>query len=168
MGLAAGDYVMKVVAVLKDGSTVGVKTSSLTVTAHDRTGFAWVGGTASGAYNEDGTLKSDAVVLYITEETKDKVSMDVVTSSKGATTKCVGLQNILTAYKKGYDNRPLCIRLVGNISDFSAMEDGDILVKGSSSTKRLSSGITFEGVGVTMGASVFVEANYFRNCPYQC
>lgn len=43
---------------------------------------------------------------------------------------------------------------------------GDILVKGSSSTKRLSSGITFEGVGVTMGASVFVEANYFRNCPY--
>ena len=60
MGLAAGDYVMKVVAVLKDGSTVGVKTSSLTVTAHDRTGFAWVGGTASGAYKELSPVKQVA------------------------------------------------------------------------------------------------------------
>ena len=59
MGLAAGDYVMKVVAVLKDGSTVGVKTSSLTVTAHDRT-FAWVGGTASGAYKELSPVKQVA------------------------------------------------------------------------------------------------------------
>lgn len=147
VGLKAGQYKMKVAAVMSDGSTVGAATGSLTVTAHDRTGFAWINGTASGAYNEDGTLKNNAVVLYITENTKNSVSMDVVTSSKGATTTAKGLQNILTAYKKGYDSRPLAIRLIGNISDFSTMEDGDILIKGSSSSKRLSCGITFEGIG---------------------
>ncbi len=147
VGLAPGDYVMQIAAVMSDGSTVTATTSNLTVGAHDRTGFAWVNGTASGAYNENGTLKSDAVVLYITEATKDSVSMDVVTDSDGATTSAKGLQAILNAYKKGYDSRPLAIRLIGNITDLSTMESGDILIKGSSSSKRLSCGITFEGIG---------------------
>ncbi len=147
VGLKAGSYKMKVAAVMSDGSTVAAATSNLTVKAHDRSGFAWVNGTASGAYNENGTLKSNAVVLYITEDTKDSVAMNVVTSSSGATTSATGLQNILNAYKKGYDSRPLAIRLIGNISDFSTMESGDILIKGSSSSKRLSCGITFEGIG---------------------
>lgn len=147
VGLKAGSYKMKVAAVMSDGSTVAAATSNLTVKAHDRSGFAWVNGTASGAYNENGTLKSNAVVLYITEDTKDSVAMDVVTSSSGAKTSAKGLQAILNAYKKGYDSRPLAIRLIGNISDLSTMESGDILIKGSSSSKRLSCGITFEGIG---------------------
>lgn len=147
VGLAPGNYKMKVMAVMSDGSTVSATTTNLTVKAYDRTGFAWVNGTASGAYNENGTLKSNAVVLYITEDTKDSVSMDVVTSSSGAKTSSKGLQTILNNYKKGYDSRPLAIRLIGNISDLSTMESGDILIKGSSSSKRLSSGITFEGIG---------------------
>ncbi|MBQ8233726.1 MAG: pectate lyase, partial [Lachnospiraceae bacterium] len=42
LGLTAGNYVLKVVAVMSDGSTVGAQTASLTVKAHDRSGFAWV------------------------------------------------------------------------------------------------------------------------------
>lgn len=146
LGLEAGDYVLKIEAVVGK-TTKSVTTGAISVMAHDRSGFAFVDGDASGAYNSNGTLKSDAVVLYITEETKNTVSLDVVTSSKGATTKATGLQNILDAYKKGYDSRPLDIRLIGQITDFDVMMDGDILIKGSSSSKRLACGVTFEGVG---------------------
>jgi len=146
LGLEAGDYVLKIEAVVGK-TTKSVTTGTISVMAHDRSGFAFVDGDASGAYNSNGTLKSDAVVLYITEETKNTVSLDVVTSSKGATTKATGLQNILDAYKKGYDSRPLDIRLIGQITDFDVMMDGDILIKGSSSSKRLACGVTFEGVG---------------------
>ena len=77
LGLPAGNYVMKVVAVMNDGSTVGVQTSNLSVQAHDRSGFAWVNGTASGAYNEDGSLKSNAKVFYVTEDTKNSLAAEI-------------------------------------------------------------------------------------------
>jgi len=147
LGLSYGTYTLKVVPV-KDGSEFGTaSTVSVSVASHDRSGFAFAGGTCPGAYNADGTLKSNAVVLYITEKTKDTVSLDVTTSSKGAKTNAVGLQNILTLFKKGYDSRPLAIRLIGNITDLSTMDNGDIMISGSGDTKRISNGITFEGVG---------------------
>ncbi len=149
LGLSAGSYNIKVVPVEKGAEQTmsGATTAALDVKAHDRSGFAFEDGDSSGAYNHDGTLKSNAVVLYITEETKNTVTMDVVTSSKGATTTCTGLQNILNSYKKGYDNRPLDIRLVGQITDFAVMDGGDIVISGSGANKRISCGITFEGVG---------------------
>ena len=149
LGLSAGNYTLKVVPIINGSAneSKAVVTSTLTVKAHDRSGFAFVNGSASGAYNNDGTLKSNAVVLYVTASTKDSVSMSVTTSSSGSTTSATGLQNILNAYKKGYESRPLCIRLIGNITDFSTMDGGDILIKGNSSSKRLSCGVTLEGVG---------------------
>ena len=41
VGLAAGNYKMKIAAVYSDGSTTAVETSSLTVAAYDRSGFAF-------------------------------------------------------------------------------------------------------------------------------
>ena len=120
---------------------------AVTVTAYDRSGFGWVNGTSSGAYSEDGTLRANAVVLYVTNETKDTVTMDVVTDSKGGTTKVTGIQNILTAYQKGTDSRPLDIRCIGNITDPAVLMDGDLLIKGSGASKRLSCGVTVEGIG---------------------
>ncbi|MGN0813723.1 MAG: InlB B-repeat-containing protein, partial [Candidatus Coproplasma sp.] len=144
VGLKAGGYSMKIVATDKNGDEIEEKNatvSSINVLAHDRSGYAFVNGTSSGAYNDDGSLKSDAVVLYITQDTKDTITLDVTTSSKGAVTNCIGLQAILTAFKKGYDTRPLDVRLIGNITDLAAMEKGDILIDG---TKY---GVTFEGIG---------------------
>ena len=148
VGLKAGSHTVKVVPVI-NGSEDSSKAAQTTATAyaHDRSGYGFVNGTSSGAYNEDGTLKSNAVVLYVTNANKDSVSMDVVTDSKGGTTASTGIQNILTAYKKGYDTRPLDVRFIGNITDPATLDGGDLLVKGSSDSKRLDCGITIEGIG---------------------
>lgn len=154
VGLKAGTHTLRIVPLIggkEDTSKAASQT--VTVSAHDRTGFAWTNDsayttkTASGAYNEDGTLRSGAVVLYVTEQTKDSVSMNVVTDSKGGTTAASGIQNILTAYQKGYDSRPLDIRCIGNITDPAALMDGDLLIKGNGASKRLSCGVTVEGIG---------------------
>ena len=147
-GLKAGSHTIKVVPLTngkEDASKAAEKT--VTVKANDRTGFGWVKGTSSGAYNEDGTLRSGAVVLYVTEDTKDTVSLEVITDTKGTKTKMTGIQNILTAYQKGTDSRPLDIRCIGNITDPAVLDGGDLLIKGSGSNKRLSCGITVEGIG---------------------
>ncbi len=149
MGLSAGNYSFRIVPVENDKelSDLAAYTDSVYVDSHDRSGFAFVNGESNGAYNYDGTLKNNAVVLYVTNETKDSVSLDVVTNAKGATTSASGLQNILNLYKKGYDSRPLDVRFVGQITDFSTMEGGDIVISGSGDSKRVSCGITFEGIG---------------------
>ena len=148
-GLAAGSYQLKVVPVIggKEDESKAGETAALNVEAHDRSGFGFVEGTSSGAYNEDGTLRENAVVLYVTEKTKDTVSMDVVTSSKGATTNAVGIQEILDLLKKGYDTRPVCIRIVGMVTDPAVTEGGDLVISGSSDSKRYSAGLTIEGIG---------------------
>lgn len=148
VGLKAGSHTIKVVPVI-GGSEDSSKAASATVTstAYDRTGFAWVDGTSSGAYNEDGTLKSDAVVLYVTESTKDTVTMDVVTSSNGTTTSATGIQEIINLYKKCYETRPLDIRIIGTVTDPTVTEGGDFVISGSGDTKRISCGITIEGIG---------------------
>ena len=147
-GLKAGSHTVKVVPLISGKEDASkAKEQQVTVKAFDRTGFGWVNGSSSGAYNDDGTLKSGAVVLYVTEETKNTVSMDVVTDSKGGKTKQTGIQNILTAYQKGTDSRPLCIRCIGNITDPATLMDGDLLLKGSGASKRLSCGVTIEGIG---------------------
>ncbi|MGN0804438.1 MAG: Ig-like domain-containing protein [Candidatus Coproplasma sp.] len=140
VGLKAGTYAMKVVPVVSDAEDTDhiAYANGISVKAHDRTGFAFVNGTSSGAYNEDGTLKSNAVVLYITEQNKNSISMDVT----GATANpCVGLQNILNGFKKGKDSRPLCVRMIGNITDMATMDKGDIVVDGNTQ------GVTIEGIG---------------------
>jgi pectate lyase len=140
-GLKAGSHTIKVTS----GSSY--LSATVTVVSHDRSGFAFYGNTTPGAYKADGTLKDNAVVLHINNSNKDTISLDVVTSSKGAVTSAKGLQDILTAFKKGYDNRPLCVRLIGKITDFAVSDGGDIMVSGSGATKLLSNGITIEGVG---------------------
>ena len=148
-GLAAGSYQLKVVPVIggKEDESKAGETAALNVETHDRSGFGFVEGTSSGAYNEDGTLRENAVVLYVTEKTKDTVSMDVVTSSKGATTNAVGIQEILNLLKKGYDTRPVCIRIVGMVTDPAVTDGGDLVISGSSDSKRYSAGLTIEGIG---------------------
>src|SRR5690606_15589698 len=92
-------------------------------------------------YNLDGTPKLGAVILYVTEKTKNTVSLNVTGVSKNP---CVGLQTILKGFKKGKDTRPLIIRLVGQVTDMSYMQSGDIIIENSN---NVSSYITLEGVG---------------------
>lgn len=144
VGLKAGSYTLKVASVKGGKEGASTTSKSLTVKAHDRAGFAFSNNHVPGAYKADGTLKSGAVVLYITESTKNTVKLDVVTSSKGAVTECVGWQNILTAYKKGYDTRPLDFRLIGNVTDPEVTDKGDILIDMG---KKEGMSMTIEGIG---------------------
>ena len=144
VGLKAGDYTLKVVSVKGGKEGASTTSKSLKVKAHDRSGFAFSNSHVPGAYKADGTLKSGAVVFYVTESTKNTIKLDVVSSSKGATTECVGLQNILTAFKKGYDTRPLDVRLIGNVTDPEVTDKGDILVDMG---KKEGMSMTIEGIG---------------------
>ncbi len=141
LGLAAGSYTIKVVPVFSDGEGDATETTSLTVTAQDRSGFAFCNSHVPGAYKSDGTLKDDAVVIYITENSKDSVSLEVTGASENP---CVGLETILEGFKKGKDDRPLVIRLVGQITDFSYMSKGDIVIENKNNEDGY---ITMEGVG---------------------
>ncbi len=141
VGLAAGSYTLKVVPVIS-GSEDAAKAAevNVTVTAHEREGYAFANGKAMGAYNGDGTLKANAIVIYVTDANKDSVTAEIDPDGKGAQT-VTGLQNIITAYKKGKETRPMAIRFIGNITDPGSMAKGDLLVD------TVTAGMTLEGIG---------------------
>jgi pectate lyase len=140
-GLQAGTYTVKVKPVISGVEGAGTTTGNLTVSAQDRNGFAFAGGRVPGGYKADGTPKDNAVILYITQNTKNTISMNITGASSNP---CVGLQNILYAIKKGQDTRPFIIRLIGNITDMTVMEGGDVVIENSNNA---SSYLTIEGVG---------------------
>ncbi len=144
VGLKAGSYTLKVASVKGGKETASTTSKSLTVKAHDRAGFAFSNGRVPGAYKADGTLKDGAAVIYVTESTKNSVTMEVTTSAKGAKTSCEGVQGILTCYKKGYETTPLDIRLIGNVTDPSVLEAGDLMIDLGKSEKSY---VTVEGIG---------------------
>lgn len=143
-GLKAGDYTLKVAGVKGGKEGASATTKTLSVKAHDRSGFAFSNGRVPGAYKADGTLKDGAVVLYITESTKNTVTMDVATSSKGTKTTCKSFQGILNCYKKGYETTPLDLRFVGNVTDSDSLVQGDMVIDLG---KSENSYVTVEGVG---------------------
>ncbi|MBR0149279.1 MAG: Ig-like domain-containing protein [Lachnospiraceae bacterium] len=153
LGLKGGEsYVIKVVALNASGATVAsAVTDELSVKAHDRSGFAWKNGTASGAYNEDGTLASNAVVIYVTDANKDSVTASIDAGGKGTLTEYTGIGNIMLGLKKGKDNRKFDIRIIGNIGvaetlggDNNSEYKGDWCIQNGNNA---SMGITVEGVG---------------------
>ena len=149
-GLKAGSYTMKIVPVVGGAETEATVTPAVSVLAHDRSGFAHHNySDGIGAYNNDGTLKSGAKVLYVYADNAKTIQADVVTNSKGGKTTYTGLQAIIGGYEKGYDSTPLNIRIIGTIRDtdmdaFGSSEEG-LQVKGKKNTTPMN--ITIEGVG---------------------
>ena len=144
LGLKAGTYSVKVVPVNAEGTEIaGANTASnLVVKSYNREGFAHFKYAGVGAYNNDGTLKAGAKVLYITAKTAKTVSTTVNTGKPETIT---GLQSIIDAYSKGKDTTPIAFRIIGkvNLSDLdhtSSSEEG-LQVKGAKMN------MTFEGVG---------------------
>ena len=144
VGLKAGSYTLKIASVKGGKEIASTNSKSLTVKAHDRAGFAFSNGRVPGAYKADGTLKDGAVVLYITESTKNSVTMDVTTSAKGAKTTCKSFQGILNCYKKGYETVPLDLRFIGNVTDSDSLVQGDMMIDLNGSEKSY---VTVEGIG---------------------
>ncbi len=170
VGLKAGNYVMKIVPTIsgKEDTSKQIETGAMTVTAHDRSGYAFANGKDLGAYNADGTLKDNAQVIYVTDENKDTVTAEVDSTGKGATT-VTGIQNIITAFKKGKETRPMAIRFIGNITDPGDMAKGDLLcdtVKAGMTIEGIGNDTTFNGFGLVLkNCSNFEVRNIgFMNC----
>lgn len=148
VGLAAGKYQFKIEA-LHDGQIIAdseALSEIVEVKAYDRAGFAHLDGVAVGAYNNDGTLKDNARVLYIDNTNVDNVELSIL-NGKTETT-LVGLGEILKGYEKGLETRPLAIRFIGDINMSSTQLYGDadaMQIKGKKNTIPMY--ITFEGIG---------------------
>ncbi len=141
LGLQAGNYTLKVVPVFSGVEGTAAETGSVTVIPYDRTGFAFANGRIPGAYKADGTPKDNAVIIYITQNTKNTIYMNVTGANANP---CVGLQAILDGFKKGKDLRPLIVRIIGQVTDPALLYNGDIVVENA---KNAASFITIEGVG---------------------
>ncbi len=172
VGLKSGIYYIKVVAATVDPTTKAATpigeavTSALTVTGYDRTGFAFskgsgskYSGTGLGAYNNDGTLKKGAQVIYVTADTAKTCKATV----NGA--EVVGLQSILDAKQKGgTENDILDIRIIGKISrtdlDHISSKAEGLQIKGKANYNDMN--ITIEGIGED--AAVHGFGFLVRNC----
>ena len=148
LGLKAGTYSVKVVPVNAEGTEIaGENTASnLVVKSYSREGFAHFKYDGVGAYNNDGTLKAGAKVLYITAKTAKTVSTTVNTGNSEPIT---GLQAIIDAYQKGKDKTPIVFRIIGKVSlsDLDAISSSaeGLQIKGKGAHSEMN--MTFEGVG---------------------
>lgn len=151
-GLAAGNYSLKVVPVIGgvEVEDKGAQIGGLLAVAYDRNGFAHFGATEGvGAYNDDGTLKQNARVVYVNAGNAKTVTLDVITGKNGKATTQTGIQNIIYGYQKGLDSRPLDIRLIGKISkddcdELLSSAEG-LQVKGANGYQTMN--LTIEGIG---------------------
>ncbi|MBD5452007.1 MAG: hypothetical protein HDR25_05150, partial [Lachnospiraceae bacterium] len=144
-GLKAGTYDLKIKV---NGSGEFTKTG-ITVYAYDRSGFAHFDANAKdgiyqdgvGAYNNDGTLKDKAVVLYVTDENKNDVTLtvgNITVKGIGNILNSVGQdagggkasnggkantnQGVIKELAKA--GKPLVIRFIGTVSDSGLYEKG--------------------------------------------
>lgn len=102
-GIKPGTYTLKVTTTSGE-----ITKSDIVVDAYDRSGYAHFNYTQGvGAYKDDGTLKDNAIVLYVTEESKNTVT---VQSKDG--TKVSGIGNILnTVGRESSENPGHCKRV---------------------------------------------------------
>jgi pectate lyase len=168
-GLAAGSYTLKVVPVFAGTEGTGsLTTSTLTALPHDRSGFAFSPkspkGTSSGAYNDNGTLRAGAQVLYLTAQTAKTLTLSVVTNNKNGTTACTGIGAVLAARQKGYDKTPLAIRIVGKVTatDMAGQINSLSLMEMKGKSSHTEVNVTIEGVG--SDATAFGWGILLRNC----
>lgn len=192
-GLKAGTYDLSVTAGGKEYTATGIQ-----VMAYDRSGYAhWKYSDGVGAYNDDGTLKANAKVLYVTDENKETVSV----TAKGVTV--TGIGNILNSagksdngnkdilYKLAQEGTPLAVRFVGKVGKPTGVTVGGSSSYGGNTDDnggmaRMKDGkdITLEGVGADCvidgwgfhficnvkgyGRSFEARNMTFRNVPEDC
>lgn len=165
LGLKAGEYALKVVPVVDDTEIEGAATTvnGLTVKNYRRDGYAHYNAVAGvGAYNNDGTLKDNARVLYVSKANAKTVTLSMNIGKNEETR--TGIQDIIQAYEKGEETRPLAIRIIGQLkyADMPTLGSSAIglQVKGKDQNMNL----TIEGVG--NDATLHGFGVLCRNCRY--
>lgn len=141
LGLRPGTYTMRIVPLLGNSEGSAATTGNLQVIAHLRSGFAFAQGRKPGAYNLDGTPMNGAVIVYVTENNKNTLSMNITGANSNP---CVGLQAILDGIKRGRDLRPFIFRIVGQITNPAVLYNGDLVIENNNIAQSF---LTLEGVG---------------------
>jgi len=113
VGISEGDYILRVT---KDNGII-LESDILNVGSYDRSGYAHFEyekdntgvnvNDGIGAYTNNGTLKENAKVLYVTDDTKNSVKLTIEGKEYE------GLLNILNAQQ--YSTVPLDVRILGSI-----------------------------------------------------
>ena len=149
VGLAAGNYRLKVVPVVAGAEDEGqaAVTDLLAVETYDRSGFAHQGRTEGvGAYNNDGTLKANAKIIYLWANNAKTVSASILYDKAEKT--FTGIQAICKALEKGTETAPVCIRIIGTVKNTDTDElisNEGLQIKGKNNTTPMN--ITVEGIG---------------------
>ena len=166
IGLGAGTYTMKVVPVGDDGREIAscsAEAANLNVRAINRNGYAHHNASEGiGAYNNNGTLKAGARVIYVTKDNAKTVTLGMNTGKKEETR--TGIQDILKAYEKGAETRPLAIRIVGQLKKDDMPELGSSAIGLQVKGKGQNMNLTIEGVG--NDATLHGFGVLCRNCRY--
>lgn len=155
LGLKAGVYRFKIVPIDREGNEMPAYTTEsepVEVSAHDRSGFAhFEQNEGLGAYNNDGSLKEDAVVLYVTKDNCNTIRQQVVVDAKGKTEWRSGIGKILQAKQKGHDSTAWAVRFIGCLrtadfeSDQLMSDQNGLQLKSDAGAAPLN--VTLEGVG---------------------
>lgn len=164
LGLKAGNYQLKVVPVDSKGvelTNEASVTDALDVRAHNRQGFAHMNRPTSGwtegvgAYKNDGTLKDDAVVLYVTAQNAKDITVQWTRYEGREPVTWTGLNNVIDGFRKCIDGggmkKPLCIRIVGTVKkddcDKMASSQGLHIKSQAQNDEHIEMPLTLEGVG---------------------
>lgn len=157
-GLKAGSHVISVQALMANGDVTSAAERTVQVTDHDRSGFAFskTSQVIPGAYKMDGTLKDDAIVIYVSAGNAKSLTATIKgkDGSKDKTATYTGLQGLLAESNCKYYSQPVCIRIIGLIKK----DDVDTATSGWSSAEGLQlknngkksgiyPGLTLEGIG---------------------
>ena len=105
VGLTNGTYSLKLVPIINNNEVESskIELSNSSVDKDDRSGYAHFNYTDGvGAYNDEGTLKDNAIVVYVNDSNKNTVEATINGSKK------TGLANIIKAADENY---PLDIRI---------------------------------------------------------
>ncbi len=105
LGLKAGVYDFKITT----ANSEVLEMKNINVTNYDRSGYAHFKTTnAVGGYNNDGTVKANATIVYVTDSTKNTVEAKIGSKTYK------GLSAILQAQSSS--SNPLIVRLIGSIN----------------------------------------------------
>lgn len=137
-------YTLKVVPMVSGAEVDSAAAEAvITTTKYVREGFAFdprsTNGNTTGGYQADGTKSEDAVVLYVSESTKNSVVCDV---TKGKNTETyTGIGAIMKARESAKCTVPLIIRIIGEVTAPDGADSASLL------NIKANNNVTFEGIG---------------------
>ncbi|BBF42492.1 ABC-type nitrate/sulfonate/bicarbonate transport system, ATPase component [Lachnospiraceae bacterium KM106-2] len=174
-GLQAGSYDLKITT--STGETLNA--TEIKVKANDRSGYAHFNYTRGiGAYDDNGTLKDNAIVLYVTNENKNTIQVP------GYEKYATGIGYILNGNtelmeKLVADGHSLAIRFIGTVEApegltgyNSTKNGGTVGDNGNMAIIKMSKDVTLEGIGTDAmingwGFSFYVGENYKNRESYE-